>query len=85
MFARDAETEACGNRLNALLAAALAGTGLPIDRALTAKMLKFPAVTQNSMDTVADRDFIAESYILHVAGDDAPEPVLRGSGALVVG
>ncbi len=63
MFARDAQRlEACGNRLNVLPlgAAALAGTGLPIDRALTAKMLKFPAVTENSMDTVADRDFIAE-------------------------
>ena len=50
------------NRLNVLPlgAAALAGTSLPIDRSRTAKILNFPAVSKNSMDTVADRDFIAE-------------------------
>lgn len=41
-------------------AAALAGTTLPINRSVTAKLLKFPSVSNNSMDTVADRDFIAE-------------------------
>lgn len=41
-------------------AGALAGTGLPIDRAYVAKLLKFPKISQNSMDTVSDRDFIAE-------------------------
>ena len=41
-------------------AAALAGTGLPIDRNYVAGLLKFPCVTQNSMDTVSDRDFVAE-------------------------
>ena len=41
-------------------AAALAGTSLPIDRSYTAKLLNFPQVSKNSMDTVADRDFIAE-------------------------
>jgi argininosuccinate lyase len=63
MFERDAQRfNDCGNRLNVLPlgAAALAGTSLPIDRNLTAKMLNFPAVSKNSMDTVADRDFIAE-------------------------
>jgi argininosuccinate lyase len=39
---------------------ALAGTSLPIDRAYTASLLKFPKLTQNSMDTVSDRDSIAE-------------------------
>jgi argininosuccinate lyase len=63
MFARDAQRlNDCKNRLNVLPlgAAALAGTSLPIDRQRTAKILNFPAVSKNSMDTVADRDFIAE-------------------------
>jgi argininosuccinate lyase len=52
----------CLKRVNVmpLGAAALAGTGLPIDRAYVAKLLKFPSVTENSIDTVADRDFVAE-------------------------
>ncbi len=63
MFTRDVQRfNECRNRLNVLPlgAAALAGTGLPIDRNKTAKMLNFPAVSKNSMDTVADRDFVAE-------------------------
>ena len=63
MFARDAERlNDCKNRLNIspLGVAALAGTGLPINRHKTAKMLNFPEVSKNSLDTVADRDFIAE-------------------------
>ena len=63
MFARDEQRFAdCGKRLNVLPlgSAALAGTGLPIDRGRTAKLLNFPVVSANSMDTVADRDYIAE-------------------------
>ena len=63
MFARDVQRlKECGNRLNVLPlgAAALAGTSLPIERGFTAKMLKFPVSSKNSMDTVADRDFVAE-------------------------
>jgi argininosuccinate lyase len=63
MFARDVQRlNDCKERLNVLPlgAAALAGTSLPIDRNLTAKILNFPAISKNSMDTVADRDFIAE-------------------------
>jgi argininosuccinate lyase len=47
-------------------AGAIAGTTLPIDREFTAKTLGFvdakgrPQVTQNSMDTVADRDLFIE-------------------------
>jgi len=41
-------------------AAALAGTTYPIDRAYTAELLAFPTVSANSIDTVADRDFIIE-------------------------
>jgi len=40
--------------------AALAGTGLPIDREYAASLLHFPALSQNSMDAVSDRDFIIE-------------------------
>ncbi|MGV8059431.1 MAG: argininosuccinate lyase [Smithellaceae bacterium] len=63
MFARDKERMGdCKNRFNVLPlgAAALAGTSLPIDRGQTAKKLNFPQISKNSMDTVADRDFIAE-------------------------
>jgi argininosuccinate lyase len=41
-------------------AAALAGTGLPLDRGYVARLLDFPVVTRNSMDAVSDRDFAAE-------------------------
>ncbi len=41
-------------------AAALAGTGFPIDRAETAKALGFSGPTRNSIDTVSDRDFALE-------------------------
>ena len=39
---------------------ALAGSTIKLNRALVAEKLKFPAITQNSMDAVSDRDFIAE-------------------------
>jgi argininosuccinate lyase len=63
MFDRDERRfRDCLRRTNVmpLGAAALAGTGLPIDRAYVARLLKFPALTANSMDTVSDRDFAAE-------------------------
>ncbi|MGL4668679.1 MAG: argininosuccinate lyase, partial [Saezia sp.] len=41
-------------------AAALAGTTFPIDRHFTAKELGFDGPTENSMDTVADRDHMVE-------------------------
>jgi argininosuccinate lyase len=41
-------------------AAALAGTGFPIDRDMTAKELGFREPTRNSIDTVSDRDFALE-------------------------
>ena len=40
--------------------AALAGTGLPIDREYVARLLKFPEISRNSMDAVSDRDFVVE-------------------------
>jgi len=40
---------------------ALAGTSFPIDRAMTAKALGFARPTANSLDAVADRDFVLET------------------------
>jgi argininosuccinate lyase len=49
-------------RLNVspLGAAALAGTSLPIDRDLTAKLLEFSGPAANSLDIAGDRDFLVE-------------------------
>ncbi len=44
-------------------AAALAGTGFPIDRGMTAAALGFDAPTDNSLDSVSDRDF-ALDYLM---------------------
>jgi argininosuccinate lyase len=41
-------------------AAALAGTGFPIDRHMTARALGFREPTRNSLDSVSDRDFALE-------------------------
>lgn len=63
MFRRDRQRLADAlKRINILPlgAAALAGTGLPIDREFVARELGFPAVSANSMDTVGDRDFAVE-------------------------
>lgn len=54
---RDARTRM--NRLP-LGAAALAGTKFPIDREMVARELEFAAVLENSLDAVADRDFVVE-------------------------
>ncbi|UQW98881.1 argininosuccinate lyase [Rummeliibacillus sp. G93] len=46
--------------LSPLGAGALAGTTFPIDRELTANLLGFSDIYQNSIDAVSDRDFIIE-------------------------
>jgi argininosuccinate lyase len=52
----------CRKRVNImpLGAAALAGTGFPIDRAYTAQLLDFECPAANSLDAVSDRDFAIE-------------------------
>jgi argininosuccinate lyase len=52
----------CRDRLNQcpLGAAALAGTSYPIDREMTAHALGFDKPTENSLDSVSDRDFAIE-------------------------
>jgi argininosuccinate lyase len=52
----------CRARMNQspLGAAALAGTGFPIDRHFTARALGFDAPCENSIDAVSDRDFLIE-------------------------
>ena len=63
MFHRDQErfTE-LRRRVNVLPlgSAALAGTPYPIDRLTVARELEFAAVSANSMDAVADRDYLIE-------------------------
>jgi argininosuccinate lyase len=63
MLARDRSRFAdARKRMNEspLGAAALAGTSFPIDRNMTAKALGFDRPTRNSLDSVADRDFVLE-------------------------
>lgn len=63
MLERDfARLQDCRKRINQspLGAAALAGTTYPIDRHYTAELLGFDAPTENSLDSVSDRDFAIE-------------------------
>jgi len=63
MLCRDKERlQDCCKRLNVmpLGAAALAGTSYPIDRFMTAELLGFSRPSNNSLDSVSDRDFAIE-------------------------
>ncbi|MGH7898401.1 MAG: argininosuccinate lyase, partial [Candidatus Binatia bacterium] len=63
MFGRDDERFAdCRSRVDVLPlgSGALAGVPYPIDRAFVARELGFHRVSENSIDAVSDRDFIAE-------------------------
>lgn len=63
MFMRDAERFIDAlKRIDVmpLGSGALAGTSYPIDREITRELLGFKAISQNSLDAVSDRDFVAE-------------------------
>jgi argininosuccinate lyase len=63
MLSRDKERlHDCCKRINVmpLGAAALAGTSYPIDRYMTAELLGFSRPSNNSLDSVSDRDFAIE-------------------------
>ena len=63
MFSRDEERlDDCMKRVNVLPlgSGALAGVPYPIDREYVAHELGFAHISQNSMDAVSDRDFVAE-------------------------
>jgi argininosuccinate lyase len=63
MLSRDRERlQDCRKRVNImpLGAAALAGTSYPIDRLYTAELLGFTRPSNNSLDSVSDRDFAIE-------------------------
>ncbi|MFK5950639.1 MAG: argininosuccinate lyase [Methylococcales bacterium] len=63
MLARDKERlQDCCKRINVmpLGSAALAGTSYPIDRYMTAELLGFSRPSNNSLDSVSDRDFAIE-------------------------
>ncbi len=63
MFARDrSRLHDIYERMNycPLGAGALAGTTYPLDRAFSAELLGFYGPTQNSMDSVSDRDYVIE-------------------------
>ena len=76
MFARDFERLRAGARARQRFAArlgALAGSGFPFDREAIARDLGFAAITHNSMDVSADRDFAldflyaASTTMLHLS------------------
>jgi argininosuccinate lyase len=63
MLLRDRERFAdCRRRTNVLPlgSGALAGSPYPLDREMVAKELGFAAVSRNSLDATADRDFVVE-------------------------
>ncbi|MFA6134292.1 MAG: argininosuccinate lyase [Phycisphaerae bacterium] len=63
MLQRDADRLAdARKRVNIcpLGSGAVAGTSLPLDRRLTARLLGFDDISRNSIDATSDRDFLAE-------------------------
>jgi len=60
---RDGERLTQARRRTAVLplgSAALAGTAFPVDRQALAEALGFAQISQNSLDAVSDRDFVAD-------------------------
>lgn len=76
MITRDVERlQDCRKRVNTmpLGSAALAGTTYPINRNLTAELLGFDRISENSLDGVSDRDFaieftaFASTFLMHLS------------------
>ncbi|WP_024850093.1 argininosuccinate lyase [Hydrogenovibrio kuenenii] len=76
MIKRDVERlHDCRKRVNTmpLGSAALAGTTYPINRHLTAELLGFDRISENSLDGVSDRDFaieftaFASTFLMHLS------------------
>ncbi|MBN2605876.1 MAG: argininosuccinate lyase [Thiotrichales bacterium] len=76
MIKRDVERlQDCRKRVNTmpLGSAALAGTTYPINRELTAELLGFDRISENSLDGVSDRDFaieftaFASTFLMHLS------------------
>ena len=61
---------------------ALAGTTYPLNRERVAELLGFSAITQNSLDGVADRDFCLRLSLRCLRVHDAPLPFLRRADSL---
>ena len=67
MFKRDIERFLSSyerNNISPLGCAALAGTPHNVDRAYTAELLGFDSVSVHCLDTVSDRDFALESFLI---------------------
>jgi argininosuccinate lyase len=65
MFTRDTERISqarARTNVSPLGAGALAGVTYPIDREFTARELGFDAISENSLDAVADRDFVVDIH-----------------------
>jgi len=65
MFTRDTERVSqarARTNVSPLGAGALAGVTYPIDREFTARELGFDAISENSLDAVADRDFVVDIH-----------------------
>ncbi len=87
MIRRDiTRLEDCLERMDEcpLGAGALATSSYPIDREFTAHALGFKKPTENSMDSVSDRDFAIEFLSACSILMMHPEPVLRGDHSLVL-
>lgn len=76
MIKRDVERlQDCRKRVNTspLGSAALAGTTYPIQREITAELLGFERISENSLDGVSDRDFAIEftafaaTFLMHLS------------------
>jgi argininosuccinate lyase len=85
-FVRDAERFAATRRRadrSPLGSGALAGSSLPIDRRLTARLLGFTAPSSTSLDAVSDRDAAAETLfdlaLVGVHGSALAEELVLGS------